>query len=468
MFDNWNTAVVVLGAALLGMGAGVVGSFMLLRKRALLGDALSHATLPGICLAFMLSASAGGSGKSLPLLLTGAATTGVLGVAVVLGLRQATRLKEDTALGIVLSVFFGAGVALLGIIQKMSRGHAAGLESYINGRAAAMTLADTVAIGVATLLAVVVCGVLFRPLKALCFDAEFSRSRGLPVVALDIVLMALVVMVTVVGLQAVGLILVIALLVTPAAAARFWTDSLAVMVVLAAILGAASAYGGTMVSATLPDVPSGPMIVLAATGLFCVSLVLGTRRGVLRRWLLYDHLRRKVARQNLLRAMYEAVEAQVGRGFDATSATWEMQKVPLTELLHRRSWSERELRRLIRRSAREGLVVALPDDLVRLTRGGAIDARRVVREHRLWELYLIAHADIAPSHVDRDADAIEHVLAPEMIAELEALLAGELAAPKVAAASMLECPHASAAGGSAAMPGNSGAVGDESHRRPKG
>lgn len=431
---SWNTAVVVIGAALLGLGSGVIGCFMLLRKRALLGDALSHATLPGIAAAYLLSVAGGYSGKSLPILLAGAIVTGALGVITVLWLRHATRLAEDTALGIVLSVFFGAGVALLGIVQQLRTGHAAGLESFIDGKTAAMTLLDTQLIGAATAIVLVTCGILFRPLKVLCFDQEFAHSRGLPVVTLDVVLMTLVVLMTVVGLQAVGLILVIAMLVIPSAAARFWTDRLGVMLVIAGGLGAASAYVGAIASAVFPAAPSGPLIVVAATAAFIVSMFAGTRRGVLRRWSQHRSLKRKVARQHLLRGIYERIEALHGRPLEPTSDLLESRTITRADLLHVRSWSARELTHVIRRGVRDGVVVELPAGRIRLTRGGAVDARRIVHEHRLWETYLIHHADIAPSHVDRDADAIEHVLSPEIIAELESILAatpttGVLASP---------------------------------------
>jgi len=189
-----------------------------------MGDALSHATLPGIGLAFVIANRMGADGKSLPILLCGATVTGLIGLGVVLILRHSTRLKEDTALGAVLSVFFGGGVALLGVIQQMREGHAAGLESFIYGKTASMGFRDVQLIAVAALGCMAACLLLFKELKLLCFDGQFAGSRGFPAVRLDVVLMGLVVTVCIVGLQAVGLILVIALLIIPAAAARFWTE----------------------------------------------------------------------------------------------------------------------------------------------------------------------------------------------------------------------------------------------------
>ena len=218
LLRDYNTRVVMIGVTLLGCACGMVGSFTLLRKRALMGDALSHATLPGIALAFMVATLWGYEGKSISILLLGAALSGLFGVGTILAISHLTRLKEDTALGAVLSVFFGAGAALLGVIQQMKTGHAAGLESFIYGKTASMGAADTRLIAVAAVICIVVSLLLFKELKLLCFDDDFAGSRGLPVLWLDITLMALVVIVTIVGLQAVGLILIIALLIIPAAA----------------------------------------------------------------------------------------------------------------------------------------------------------------------------------------------------------------------------------------------------------
>ena len=237
LLEDYNTRIVVFGAAVLGCAAGIVGCFTLLRKRALMGDAISHATLPGIALAFICANLVGWDDKSLPLLLAGATVTGLIGVGVILTLRNLTRLKEDAALGVVLSVFFGAGIALLGVVQQMETGHAAGLESFIFGKTASMGASDAKLISAAALVCLVVCVAVYKEFKLLCFDESFAGSRGFPVIVLDLVLMSTVVVISIVGLQAVGLILMVALLIIPAAAARFWTEKLWQMLVIASLLG---------------------------------------------------------------------------------------------------------------------------------------------------------------------------------------------------------------------------------------
>lgn len=415
LLRDYNTRVVVIGVALLGIAAGVIGSFMLLRKRSLLGDALSHATLPGIAIAFMVMTLLGGTGKWLPGLLIGATLSGSLGIICILFIVNLTRIKEDAALGIVLSVFFGLGVALTGIIQGMGTGHAAGLKSFIYGKTASMLYSDAVTILVAAALVVSASALLFKEFKLLCFDAAFARAQGWPVVVLDVVLMTLVVAVTVIGLQAVGLILMIALLVIPPAAARFWTNNLGALIVVSATIGGVSGWAGAAVSALVPRMPAGAIIVVAAGVVFGLSMIFGAQRGVLRRWMEHRRSIRRTAEQHLLRALYELHEAQP---IGATSGT------SVAELSRYRAWNWGELSLAIARARRDG-AIAPHGDRLRLTPQGEKAAWRMARNHRLWEIYLIMHADIAPSHVDRDADEVEHVLEPALIVKLEEQLARE-------------------------------------------
>lgn len=419
LLQDYNTRIVVLGTAPLGVGAGVVGAFLLLRKRSLLSDALSHATLPGIAVAFMVMVAWGGSGKSLIGLLAGAVITGLLGMFCVSGIRRYTRLKDDAALGIVLSVFFGAGVALLGIIQGMDGASSAGLSTFIYGRTASITYDYAVMIWITATLVMLACGVLFKELAIICFDDEFAAAQGWPVGLIDLVLMTLVVLVTVIGLHAVGLILVIALLIIPPAAGRFWTDRLGMLVIISALLGGMSTWLGAVISAVLPKMPAGAIIVLVGAGAFVVSLVFGSKRGILVRVRRNQRLRGQIARQHLLRAFYECLET---RGITVTKQM-PGQPVPFENLLAERSWSPSELNRSLRQGVRAGLVEHAGGSHWMLTSDGAALAGRTVRNHRLWELYLITHAEIAPSHVDSGADKIEHVIGTRLTAELEVLLA---------------------------------------------
>lgn len=450
LLQDHNTRIVVLATTLLGLAAGAVGSFTLLRRRALMGDALSHAMTPGIGLAFLLAPVFGADGKSLLVLLGGAGVSGVIGTLAILLIRHQTRLAEDAALGIVLSVFFGAGLAILGVVQQASGGHAAGLESFILGKTASITTADAQSIAISGLMVTAALVLTYKELKLICFDQSYAAARGYPTLGLDIALMSMVVLVTVVGLQAVGLILMIALLVIPAAAARFWVSGVGQMTLLSSFLGAASCMAGALISALAPNLPSGATIVLVAAALFFASFALGRNRGV---WVRTVHrwaTERRTDRHHVLRGIYELLESRCAavrggnlRGLDLHSQ--ELQ-VTLPELLALRSWSSKRLSRELRRSQRDGLLECA-NGLIWLTDRGWTEAQRVTREHRLWELYLIAHADVAPGRVDRDAERIEHVLEPEMIGQLERLLRQSPGGSKVPSS-----PHGLSAASLTAVP----------------
>jgi manganese/zinc/iron transport system permease protein len=280
LLTDYNARLVVLSTAILGAAAGLVGTFLLLRKRSLMGDAISHATLPGVAMAFMISVSLGYAGKSLPVLLVGATVTGLLAAGGVMAIRRLSRLADDAAMGIVLSVFFGLGTALLVPAQKMPAASAAGLDSFIYGKTASMIFDDFVLITIVSAAAAAITLALRRELGLLCFDPDYAASQGKPVAALDAALLGLTAAITVVGLQAVGLILIIAMLIIPSAAARFWTHDLKKTLLLAAAFGAAGGYVGSSVSAVARGLPAGAIIVLVTSGFFVVSLLFGVERGV--------------------------------------------------------------------------------------------------------------------------------------------------------------------------------------------
>ena len=440
-----NTRTVLLGTALLGLCAGVVGALAVIRRRALASDAVAHAALPGICVAYFIVGE-----RDFAMFLLGALASGLAGIGVMVAIRRWTRIKEDAAMAVVLGSFFGLGVVLSQRAQATPGGNKAGLDGFIFGKAASMVGEDVRVIAAVTLVCLVVVGLLLKELRALCFDREFAASQGWPVLALDLTLMGLIAVVTVAGLPAAGVVLMAALLVIPAVAARFWTDRLSVMLGLAGALGALSGVIGTTLSATLPP-PSGslsrgfatgPMIVLAAAGMFVVSLVAAPRRGLVSRWARRAGLARRIGLQNLLRAVYERGEIAVeeGRGALAGPAAVE-------ELVARRAWSLGEVEGLVGRAVRRGWALRTAEGRVMLTPAGLDHAARLVRTHRLWEQFLVEQADIAPDHVDRDADDIEHVLPLDVVKRLEGRLLERGTLPRFDAAGhvIVESPHALAA-----------------------
>ncbi len=426
LLRDYNTRVVLIGTMFLGIAAGLLGVYLLLRRRVLIGDAISHATLPGIALAYLWTVSSGAE-KSLATLLVGAALSGTLGGAAVLALRHTAKIREDAALGIVLSVFFGAGVALVSLVQRVP-GEAAGLEAFIYGKAASMTSEDGWLGGAAALIVLATVILLGKEFRILCFDSELAQSQGWPILLLDCVLIGLVVLVTIVGLQAVGLILIIALLVVPAASARFWTHNLNAMLFLSALLGAASCAVGTLLSAAFDNLPSGATIVIASCVCFLVSFAFGRERGTVWRLLRVLELRRDQEFQHLLRAVYEVLESQQA----LPSFVGELkcsEPIPLGTIAAHRHWSPRKTSRLTRRMSNRDLVVAGEDATVQLTPRGLLKALELVRDHRLLERYMMVEASAQGAEADREADYLEHGLKPEHLAELAATVSSELSTP---------------------------------------
>ncbi|HQR08497.1 MAG TPA: iron chelate uptake ABC transporter family permease subunit [Gemmatales bacterium] len=277
---TYNTMLVLLGTSLLGAASGLIGSLAVLRRQSLAGDAFSHAALPGLCLAFMVVGE-----RNLAALLLGAFISGILGLVVVSLLRRYTRIKQDAALGIVLSTFFGMGVVLSRIIQNQTiKGSKAGLDSYILGKTAGIIASDVYLIGSAALLCLIVIVFLFKELELLTFDADFARSQGWPVARLDLILIILLGLVVVIGLPAVGVVMMAALLILPGVTARFWTDRLAAMLPVSVGFGVITGAVGTWLSAEYANLPAGPIIVLIGAGLFLFSSVFAPRRGLIARW----------------------------------------------------------------------------------------------------------------------------------------------------------------------------------------
>ncbi|MCR9113685.1 MAG: metal ABC transporter permease [Rhodobacteraceae bacterium] len=298
---GYNATLVTIGAMMLGVAAGATGTFLFLGKRALVSDAISHATLPGIGLAFVVMVMLGGDGRALPGLLIGSALSAALGLICVSALTNRTRLTEDAAIGAVLSVFFGVGIVLLTVIQSMTSGRQAGLESFLLGSTAGMLWDDALVIAVGGALVLGLTLLLRRPMTMVAFDPDYAAGSGMNVRRVELAMMGLAMAITVVGLKIVGLILIVALLIIPAVAARFWTERVGIVVVIAGAFGGASGYLGAALSATAPALPTGPIIVLIAFGLFMLSLLLAPGRGLLAAFLRHRRFQARVhVRQGLL------------------------------------------------------------------------------------------------------------------------------------------------------------------------
>lgn len=403
----YNTLIVLSGVGLLGACAGLVGTFAVLRRRALTGDALAHAALPGVCLAFLVV-----GGKNLSAMLLGAFLTGVLGVVIISALRRWTRIKEDAAIGIVLGVFFGAGIALSRIIQQQATGSKAGLDSFIYGKTSGMLAQDVYLIGGLALLCLALILLLYKEFKVVAFDPAFARTQGWPAFWLDLLLMSLLAVAVVVALPAVGVIMIAALLILPAATARFWTDRLSWLLGLSALLGAGAGLTGAWLSSRSEQLPAGPVIVLCGTSAFVLSALLAPRRGILGRLLVRRRLRWQLDDQTLLRILFDLTELELP----------DRPVLDVETLLKRRSWSPAELQRLLQRAEQAGYVNGVAPGKYVLTERGLAAAAAVARDHRLWQLFLTDYPDLATGLLTFSGTSPETILPAASVEELRSKL----------------------------------------------
>lgn len=414
---------VTLGAALLGGAAGVAGSFAVLRRRSLVGDMLAHASLPGVCLAFAVTGS-----RSLVGLSIGALASGLTAIALMTIVTRWTRTKEDAAIGIALSAFFGLGIVLLSLVTRSrAGGNSAGLNSYLLGEPGNMVNRDLALLSIVGSAVLALVLLLYKEFKVVAFDQEFARSQGWPTLWLDLGMMAAVAVVTIVGLPIVGVILMAAMIIMPAATARLWTNRFHTLLLLSGAFGAGSAALGVRLSRGLP---TGPMIVLTGAALFVGSLLFAPERGVIARVIEETRLRIRIARENLLRALYELNE----RALPIIEPITEFQ------LRQHRHWQPWMLRWLLEQSVQRGLLDRRAG-AYELTALGLRRAAEATKTHRMWEIYMMEFAGAAPDHVDRSADTVEHLLPAAVVLNLEQRLAKEGRLPAVTA-DVPASPHA--------------------------
>lgn len=380
---GYNAALVAVGAALLGFAAGASGTFLFLRKRALVSDAVAHATLPGIALAFIAMVAMGGDGRSLVGLLAGSAITAWIGLLAIEAMVRHTRLAEDTAIGAVLGVFFGLGVVLLTVVQVMGAGRQAGLEGFLLGSTAGMLFQDAVIIALGGAVAVGLTWVFRRPMLLVAFDADYAAATGHDLRRIDLAMMGLVLAVTVIGLKLVGLILIVALLIIPPVTARFWTDRAMSMIWISGAMGGVSGYLGAALSASAPALPTGPIIVLVAAGLFTASLLVAPGRGVLATLIRHRRFQHRVHRRQGLLAL--AAHHPIREGYT------------------------------LRLLAREGLVRA--DGVA--TETGRAQAAKIARDERRWQVAREIHQDAGLTGRYDGLTPIEQVFTADEIAEFD-------------------------------------------------
>jgi manganese/zinc/iron transport system permease protein len=393
------------GSILLGACCGVMGGFLVVRRLSLMGDSLSHAVLPGVALGFLWNMT-----KDPVAIFIGAVVVGLLGAGTVQVIRSTTRHKEDAALGFVLASFFAVGICLFTMIQNLPGGNKSGLDKFMFGQAASLSSGDVWLLAAVTLLVLGAVLIFYKEYVLTSFDAGFARSIGMKVPWLDYSLMLLLSFAIVSALQAVGIVLVSAMLVIPAAAAFMLTDRFRTMLLLSACFGMTAAALGAFSSFVGRNLPTGPFMVLSASAVFALALFFGPRHGIVSRWWRRRSQSARIGRENMLKALYHIQEgSEVHR-----------EHIPVSQLAERRRTSLDETYSALADLQRHHQVTLNPDrSVVSFTPEGWQRACEIVRNHRLWELYLTQSARYAADHVHDDAEAIEHVLSEATVMRLE-------------------------------------------------
>lgn len=408
-FSDPNVRMVVLGTISIAVGASLVGTFTYLRKQALVGDAISHSIFPGVCFAFILSGT-----KDPVYLIIGAFISGWLSVFLIEWVSKRTKLKPDTAIAFILTFFFGVGTMLMSYIQNSGNGAQSGLNQYLFGKAAAIGNDDVWVFGSIGIALLVLITFFYKTFKLISFNPDFAQSLGVKVRLFEIILSSLTVLSIASGIQAVGVVLMAALLITPATIARQWTHNLKVMLVIAVLVAMASGVFGAYISYTAPAMPTGPWIVIVLSSFAIISVFLAPKRGIIARVMKQIRNRKQIRRENMLKAIYHCMEDDHSR------------RISAARILEKRSFGTNELERGLRELVGKSLLLKR-NNVFEFTENGEREAKRVVRLHRLWEMYLTERMNFSEDHIHGTAESIEHIITPE----LESALEKELGFPKM-------------------------------------
>ena len=276
ILQSYTTQMVLLGTALLGLASGIAGTFAVLRKESLIGDGLSHAALPGVVIAFLLTGI-----KDIEVLIAGAALSSITAAWLITITVENSKIKFDGALATILSAFFGLGMVLLTYLQSLNNAGQAGLSKFIFGQAATILARDVYITSAAALIIIVLTALFWKELKLISFDVEYAKTLQIPVTFTLILYRSLLIMTIIIGIQSVGAILISSLLIAPAVGARQWTNKLGTMCILAGLFGMISAIGGTIWSTSVPKLPTGPAIIVILSILVLLSLIFAPNRGML-------------------------------------------------------------------------------------------------------------------------------------------------------------------------------------------
>ncbi len=389
---------VLLGTIILGFTCGIVGVLVVLSKKALIVDAVSHSILPGICIGFMISGV-----KNPVYLISGGMATGAGAVFLVDWFSRVSRIKKDAAIAITLSILFSLGVILLNLNSGNS--NQSGLSDFLFGNTATIVKSDLYVFAVMCAIALAIIPVFYQHFKIALFDSGFAKTIGINEKVIQGLISGLIIISTAIGIQTVGIILMSALIITPASSSFFWTNNFKKSIILSGSFAAISGILGVLVS-YLTEMPTGPWIVVILSIIAILSAFF-SKKGLITKKLRAFRNERKMISDNVLKALYKLGERenQIEKGRT------------IKEILNNRAFANRDLTKGLKTLKGNGLIIEA-GGIWTLTEKGITEAKRIIRSHRLWELYMEKFMQIQSDHVHESAETIEHIMTPELEAEL--------------------------------------------------
>ena len=404
-FQDTNITNVVLGTLLLGFTCGIVGVLVVLNKKTLIVDAVSHSILPGICIGFMLS------GVKNPIyLISGGMTTGALSVFLVDWVSKVSRIKKDAAIATILSILFSLGVILLNIIQHSENSNQSGLSDFLFGKAATIIRSDLYVFGTMCVIVLVIIPLFYQHFKIALFDNGFAKTIGLNEKLIQSLISGLIVISTAIGIQTVGIVLMSALIITPGSSAFFWTNNFKKSIIISGVFASISSVLGVFISYLSPNMPTGPWIIVMLSTIAVLSSFL-SKKGILIKRIKSIKNSRKMVSDNVLKIFYKLGEKE-----NKING-----KRSINDIKNFHPIATNELKKGLRILKIKGLI--LKNGLTwSLSEKGILEAKRIIRIHRLWELYMERFMQIQSDHVHESAESIEHIMTPKLEAELLKLM----------------------------------------------
>lgn len=406
-FKDFSVKIALIGCVLLGINCGLWGVMIVSRRLSLVGDTLSHVALPGLAIGFLITGHKQSYG-----LFIGALCSAGIGMLLIACIQKTTRIRNDSTLAMILSGFYAVGICIITCIQKVNIIGKANLERFLFGQISALSVVDIQLLVCVTITSILFISIFFKEILITGFDSSFAKVLGIRLYVLNYIILFFVAVSVIVALQAVGVILVTALLIIPAATAYLLVDGLTHMFLISITCSILASFSGVFFSFLGNRLPTGPFVVVFSSLFFLLALIFSPKHGCFFKYIRIYQQRKKIIKENILKSIYLILEKNDFKE-DFISAG----RISLID----KQFKTRYMHALIK----DGMLTLdhrFKVNIFLFTNEGFEVAKKIVRKHRLWELYLTKYANYANDHVHEDAEVAEHLLTSDLLKELDVLL----------------------------------------------